>query len=85
MYTKPEQQHQVSKCYQLSHCFPSDNKSAIAANGVLRYLLGAVFPLFTIPMYQSLGPHWAGSIFAFIALLLMPIPWLLFRFGYKLR
>ncbi|KAI4852304.1 putative MFS polyamine transporter [Aureobasidium sp. EXF-8845] len=59
--------------------------SAIAANGVLRYSLGAVFPLFTIQMYQSLGPHWAGSVFAFIALLLMPIPWLLFRFGHGLR
>ncbi|THV71743.1 putative MFS polyamine transporter [Aureobasidium pullulans] len=59
--------------------------SAIAANGVLRYLLGAVFPLFTIQMYQSLGPHWASSIFAFVAVLLMPIPWLLFKFGHKLR
>ncbi|KAI5270960.1 putative MFS polyamine transporter [Aureobasidium subglaciale] len=58
---------------------------AIAANGVLRYLLGAIFPLFTIQMYQSLGPHWASSIFAFVALLLMPIPWLLFKFGHKLR
>lgn len=85
MYTKPELQLQVSSFKFLLRISPSDFLTAIAANGVLRYLLGAVFPLFTIQMYQSLGPHWASSIFAFIAVLLMPIPWLLFKFGHKLR
>lgn len=28
---------------------------AITANGVLRYTLGAVFPLFTLQMYKKLG------------------------------
>jgi len=85
MCTKHERRLRVSGRFHPAHRSSSDFRLAIAANGVLRYSLGAVFPLFTIPMYQSLGPHWAGSIFAFIALLLMPIPWLLFRFGYKLR
>ncbi|CAO2647265.1 Nn.00g081870.m01.CDS01 [Neocucurbitaria sp. VM-36] len=59
--------------------------SALAANGVLRYALGATFPLFTLPMYQSLGVHWAGTIFACLSVLLLPIPWLLFKFGHLLR
>ncbi|KAL5355405.1 major facilitator superfamily domain-containing protein [Aspergillus floccosus] len=59
--------------------------SALAANGTLRYTLGAVFPLFTIQMYQNLGIHWAGSVWAFISLFLLPIPWLLFKYGDRLR
>ncbi|QGA18471.1 hypothetical protein EYB26_006156 [Talaromyces marneffei] len=59
--------------------------SALAANGSFRYLLGAVFPLFTIQMYEKLGVHWAGSVFAFLSLALLPIPWLLFKFGHRLR
>ncbi|KAI5455590.1 major facilitator superfamily domain-containing protein [Mariannaea sp. PMI_226] len=59
--------------------------TAIAANGSFRYLLGAVFPLFTIQMYEKLGVHWAGSVFAFLSLGLLPIPWILFKFGHRLR
>ncbi|KAF4554577.1 Polyamine transporter-like protein 3 [Elsinoe fawcettii] len=59
--------------------------SALAANGMLRYTLGAVFPLFTIQMYEDLGVNWASSTFAFLSLVLLPIPWLLFKYGPKLR
>ncbi|KAF6808386.1 MFS polyamine transporter [Colletotrichum plurivorum] len=59
--------------------------SALAANGILRYILGAVFPLFTIQMYERLGVHWAGSVFAFLSLPLLPIPWLLLKYGSTLR
>lgn len=58
---------------------------AVAANGAVRYLLGAVFPLFVFPMYEKLGIHWAGSVFGFLSLVLLPIPWILFKFGHKLR
>ncbi|ERS97529.1 hypothetical protein HMPREF1624_05698 [Sporothrix schenckii ATCC 58251] len=64
---------------------PSASASALAANGSIRYMLGAVFPLFTIQMYETLGVHWAGSVFAFLSLALLPIPWLLFKYGHKLR
>ncbi|RAH47235.1 putative MFS polyamine transporter [Aspergillus brunneoviolaceus CBS 621.78] len=59
--------------------------SALAANGVIRYILGATFPLFTVQMYEKLGVHWAGSLFAFLSLLLLPIPWALFKYGASLR
>lgn len=58
---------------------------ALAANGVIRYILGATFPLFTVQMYQKLGVHWAGSVFSFLSLLLLPIPWVLFKYGPFLR
>jgi hypothetical protein len=59
--------------------------SALAANGLLRYLLGAVFPLFTLQMYEGMGIAWATSLLAFVTLALMPIPWVLFKFGHSIR
>lgn len=59
--------------------------SALAANGMLRYTLGAFFPLFTVQMYLRLGVNWAGSVFASLSLLLLPIPWVLFKYGKALR
>jgi len=59
--------------------------SAVAANGLLRYTFGAVFPLFTLPMYSKLGIAWAGSLLGFISLLLLPIPWVLYKWGPYLR
>lgn len=57
----------------------------LAANAVLRSLFGAAFPLFTTDMYKGLGIHWAASIPAFLALLCMPFPIVLFKYGHKIR
>ena len=59
--------------------------SAMAANGLLRYSMGAIFPLFTVQMYERLGVDWATSLLAFLSLLMMPIPWVFFKYGPKIR
>ncbi|KUJ18013.1 MFS multidrug transporter-like protein, partial [Mollisia scopiformis] len=59
--------------------------SALAANGLLRYVLGAVFPLFTLQMYRNLGIDWATSLLAFISVALLPVPWVLFIYGKNIR
>lgn len=59
--------------------------SALAANTVVRSLFGAGFPLFATQMYDKLGARWASTLLGFIALVLMPIPFVLFRFGPALR
>ncbi|KAF6232466.1 hypothetical protein HO173_009346 [Letharia columbiana] len=59
--------------------------SALAANGLLRYTFGAIFPLFTFQMYSRLGIAWAGSLLGFISILLLPIPWVLYKWGSNLR
>lgn len=64
---------------------PLNGASAMAANGLLRYTMGAVFPLFTFQMYETLGIDWATSLLAFLSLLMMPIPWVLFKYGAKIR
>jgi hypothetical protein len=63
----------------------SHGSSAVAANGILRYGFGAAFPLFTLQMYEAMGVHWAGSVFAFVGLALTPVPWVFFKWGDKLR
>jgi len=63
--------------YEMDACSIRYTSSAMAANGVLRYLFGGAFPLFTIQMYTGIGVHWAGSVFAFIALAMTPIPFVM--------
>ncbi|KAJ6036407.1 hypothetical protein N7540_000686 [Penicillium herquei] len=59
--------------------------SAFSANSLARYVLAAAFPLFTIQMYTNLGIDWASSLLGFIALGLLPVPWVFFLAGKKLR
>ena len=59
--------------------------SAIAANGLLRYILGAAFPIFTIKMLDNLGVGWAMSLLGFLSACMLPIPWVLYRWGPALR
>ena len=64
---------------------PLYGASGAAANGILRYMAGAAFPLFTVQMYQKMGIDWATSFLGFVTLLLLPIPWLFFKFGSAIR
>lgn len=59
--------------------------SAIAANTFLRSFFGAGFPLFATQMFDKLGVNWAGSLLGFLALAFMPIPFLFYIFGPRLR
>ena len=56
-----------------------------AGLGLIRNLAGAGFPLFGMQMYHRLGNEWATSLLAFLALLLIPIPFVLARYGFRLR
>ncbi|KAL4928033.1 MFS transporter [Aspergillus undulatus] len=59
--------------------------SALAANGLLRYLIGGSFPLFTIPMYENLGYPWASSLLGFLAVAFAFLPWIFYKFGMRVR
>jgi len=59
--------------------------SALAANTVIRSLLGAVLPLAGQKMYKTLGLGWGNSLLAFIAISMIPIPFVLLKWGEKLR
>jgi sugar phosphate permease len=59
--------------------------SALAANGILRYVVGACLPLSTLQMYNSLYVDWATSLLGFVALAMLPIPSVLYKWGHQLR
>ncbi|RTE76321.1 hypothetical protein BHE90_009204 [Fusarium euwallaceae] len=59
--------------------------SAASANGLARYTFAGAFPLFTTQMYEKLGVDWATSLLGFVSLLLLPVPWVLFRYGHIIR
>lgn len=65
--------------------FQQYGASAIAANTFLRSAMAGSFPLFITPMLQNIGVGWGLSIFGFFAVLLIPIPYLFFVFGKRIR
>jgi hypothetical protein len=71
--------------YMLDVYGPLSGASAMAANGLLRYVMGASFPLFTIQLYEALGVEHATLLLAFVCLLMVPIPWIFYKFGPGIR
>ncbi|EJD04165.1 MFS general substrate transporter [Fomitiporia mediterranea MF3/22] len=59
--------------------------SALAANTVVRSSFGAAFPLFATQMYNALNPRWASTLVGLVAVVMIPIPVILRRYGAKLR
>ncbi|KAH6916320.1 multidrug transporter [Coprinopsis sp. MPI-PUGE-AT-0042] len=69
----------------LADCYDSFASSALAGQSLVRNVIGGVFPLFTAQLFDSLGYAWANSMFAFIGVAMIPIPFALFFFGPKIR
>lgn len=59
--------------------------SALASVGLVRNLAGAGFPLFGMQMYENEEYNWAGRILASPALVLASIPFVLEKYGTRLR
>lgn len=43
------------------------------------------FPLFIVQVYEALGVGWATSLLGFVGVALMPVPFVLDRYGERLR
>ncbi|KAF2771976.1 hypothetical protein EJ03DRAFT_372531 [Teratosphaeria nubilosa] len=71
--------------YVMDFYGPPYGASAMGSNNLFRYLLGAAFPLFIVQMYERLAVGWATSLLGFVSLSLMPIPWVFFWCGPRLR
>lgn len=59
--------------------------SAMACNGVVRSVLGSVFPLFGLQMYENMGIQWATSLLAFLCIAFIPMPVLFWKYGARIR
>ncbi|CAL5871064.1 uncharacterized protein PFLUO_LOCUS5310 [Penicillium psychrofluorescens] len=65
--------------------FQAVSASAVAANTFLRSIFAGCFPLFTNAMFHNLGVPWAASILGFVSIALIPIPYLFYIFGKRIR
>ncbi|KAK4055293.1 hypothetical protein OIV83_000576 [Microbotryomycetes sp. JL201] len=59
--------------------------SALSAMSFVRNLIGSVCPLFTPQMYSTLGIQGASGLCTGLACILMVIPFVLFKYGLRLR
>lgn len=65
--------------------FQKFSASAVAANTFLRSVLAGTFPLFARYMFLGLGMGWAGSLLGFISVAMIPIPYMFYVFGPRIR
>lgn len=65
--------------------FQKYSASAVAVNTFLRSLFAGCFPLIANAMFRNLGTPWASSLLGFIAVALIPIPFLLYIYGPRIR
>jgi hypothetical protein len=59
--------------------------SAVATLTICRSLCGAFLPLAGPKMYAALGLGWGNSVLGFIAISLIPVPLLIYKFGGSIR
>jgi MFS family permease len=59
--------------------------SAVAANTFLRSVSAGSFPLFIVQMLHAMGVDWGISVWAFFATAMIPIPFLFYIYGYRIR
>ncbi|KAI4245433.1 MAG: hypothetical protein L6R40_002493 [Gallowayella cf. fulva] len=69
----------------LGDAYPDYAASVLAGNDFMRSSFGAGFPLFATAMYKNEGIGWASSILGFLAIVFIPIPFVLYKYGERLR
>lgn len=69
----------------LVDAFPNTAASALAAGALFRSIGGAVLPLAGVPMYDKLGLGWGNTMLGLMAAATVPVPFLLLRFGERIR
>jgi hypothetical protein len=69
----------------LTHSYGMYAASALAGNSVIRSVLGGVLPLAGSYMYASLGPNWSGTLLGLLEVLIVPIPFVFYKYGHKIR
>lgn len=59
--------------------------SGLAANTIVRSMMASTIPLAAPALYDALGLGWGNSLLAFLAVGMVPLPWVFYFKGEKLR
>ncbi|KAK6465964.1 putative transporter [Scheffersomyces coipomensis] len=66
-------------------CYLFFAASALAGNTFLRSAFGAVFPLFARQMFDAMTIKWASTLLGCVAIAMIPVPFLFYKYGRGLR
>jgi hypothetical protein len=69
----------------LVHSYGIYAASAMAGNAVIRSFLGGTLPLAGPALYRALGPNWAGTLLGLLEVAIIPIPFVFYKYGQKIR
>jgi hypothetical protein len=69
----------------LVHSYGIYAASAMAGNSLVRSLLGGTLPLAGPALYNRLGANWAGTLLGMLEIIIVPIPFIFYRYGAKIR
>jgi hypothetical protein len=59
--------------------------SALAGNAFTRSIFGGLLPLAGPKLYAALTPQWAGTFLGLLEVALIPIPFVFWKYGHKIR
>jgi MFS family permease len=65
--------------------FESSAASALSVGAFVRYIAAGIMVPVSIPMYENLGVHWTLTLLGCISLILTPVPFVMWKFGYVIR
>ncbi|KAJ3555504.1 hypothetical protein NM688_g2535 [Phlebia brevispora] len=69
----------------LADCYPRYVASVLAGNDFFRSMVGAAFPLFSTAFFHNLGVGPACSVLGGVGVAMLPIPFILYRYGGRIR
>ena len=75
----------ISSYQYIIDSYETFSASALACVTLIRYLAAGVMVEVAIPMYDNLGVHWTLTILGALAALMVPVPYLFYAYGEKIR
>lgn len=66
-------------------CYLMYAASALAGNSFMRSSFASAFPLFSRQMFTAMHIKYGGTLLGCVALLMMPVPFLFYRYGAAIR
>jgi hypothetical protein len=75
----------ISTYQYLIDSFEAHAASALVGATFVRYIVAGGMIEVSIPMYENLGVHWTVTLLGGISLIMMPVPFIFYKFGGKIR
>lgn len=75
----------ISSYQYIIDSYERHSASALASATLIRFVAAGGMVEVAIPFYRNLGVHWTLTILGALSALLVPIPYLFYHFGTKIR